>query len=258
MKKIALIALLLSIGWAVAGETACRAEWYVRGGIAYEQSLDADFSDEDSGATDPPALFGTGVGGDGKPLGARGDFGAYPVLELALGRQITPWLRSEGIAQYRFNMTYGGNANFLGVGSNQPVSASADSLCGLVSLFVDVDGLVDMAGPFHPYFGGGLGLAYNRVEEISLRFPGNSGRHKLSVVPAGDRKEVATLIAAGTGVVLSRALLLDVSYRYQDLGRIGTDRGLMVMDVLPSGIEIGEISAPLRTHGLSLSLCCRF
>jgi opacity protein-like surface antigen len=157
-------------------------------------------------------------------------------------------------------MNYEGNANFLAVGVNQPVSAKADSITGMVSLFVDVNGL--LAGRklwrFQPYVGGGVGLSYNRIGQMTFRFPDNPGAHKVSVTPSGDRKDFALMLAVGTGIVLTERLSLDLAYRYFDLGRVETSPGNMFMDIIPQGIAVNNIEARLRTHGLAVGLRYHF
>ncbi len=60
MKKIYLwLAVLLSTSAAIPAEAV---EWYLEGTLGFEWSLAADYSDADSAAKNPPALFGTGPG----------------------------------------------------------------------------------------------------------------------------------------------------------------------------------------------------
>jgi opacity protein-like surface antigen len=260
MKKSVLFTVIFMMAGIWAGTTPCRADvWYMRGTVGYEASRAADFSDNDSAAQKPPALFGLGNGSDGNALGAYGDFGRFPELEVAFGRQFLPWLRADLAVAYRFNMNYDGQANFIGVGTNQPVSGKADSLSGMVNLFLDVNGLTGIRlGRFEPYFGGGVGLAYNRINEMTYRFPDNAKAHKFSVTPPGNRTDFAFMFAIGTGIVLNERWSLDVAYRYHDLGRVGTDPGNMAINTNPAGIAIDKTSAALRTHGAAIGLRYRF
>lgn len=236
------------------------ADWYVRGAVGYERSLAADFSDTDCTSINPPALFGCTGGYDGQPIGAYGDFGHFPMAEIAFGRQLLPWLRADLAIAHRFNMNYEGNANFLSVGPHQPVSTKADSLSGMANIFVDINGF--LAGKklwrFQPYLGGGIGISHNRIGQMTFLFPDNPGAHKISITPSGDRTNVAFMLAIGTGILLTEHLNLDIAYRYFDLGRVGTSPGNMYMDVLPAGITINDIESRLRTHGLVLGLRYQF
>lgn len=234
--------------------------WYLRGAVGYEWSLSSDFSDKDCSSTNPPALFGCSKGNNGQPIGAYGDFGHFPLVEAAIGRQFLPWLRSDLAVAYRFNMNYDGNANFLSVGHDQPVSAEAYSLSGMVNLFVDINGFLSgrKLWRFQPYVGGGAGLSYNRIDRMTFRFPDNPGVHKISITPSGDRTDFAFMLAIGTGIILTEHLSLDIAYRYFDLGRVETSPGNMDMNTIPAGIDINSIEAPLRTHGLAVGLRYHF
>lgn len=226
------------------------AGWYARGTLGFEWSLAADFSDADSAATNPPALFGAGPGRDGRPIGASGDFGRFPLLEAAVGKQISPWLRSELALAYRRDMSYRGQANFRGVPGEQPVSASANAFSGMANLFLDIAGLPGVnIGRFQPYLGGGVGVTHNRLGEMTYDFPANPGKHKITITPPGGKTDIAFMVGIGTGIALSERTVLDISYRYTDLGRMYTDAGKAYLNNIPGGIDIAETWAPLRSHG---------
>ena len=249
MKKVdLLIAVLFFCSTAVPVEAA---GWYLRGALGFEWSLAADFSDADSGASNPPALFGSVPGRDGQPIGAYGDFGRSPLAEAAVGKQIFPWLRTEFAVAYRHDMPYRGEANFRGVPGGQPVSGNVDALTGMANLFLDIAGLpgVDI-GRFQPYLGGGIGVTHNRLGEMTYGFPANPGKHKITVTPSGEKTDVAFMVGVGTGIVLSKRIVLDLSYRYTDLGRVYTDAGKAYLNNIPAGIDIAETWAPLRSHGV--------
>jgi opacity protein-like surface antigen len=259
MKRLG-IGCLFFLSVLLPAVPAPAADWYVRGQVGYEASLPADFTDTDCSSSRPPALFGCAAGCDGQPIGAYGDFGRFPLAEGAFGRQILPWLRADLSLAYRFRMDYKGNANFLSVGSFQPVSARADSLCGMVNVFIDISGFLAerKLWRFQPYVGGGLGLSHNRIEPVTFLFPQNPGRHKLSVTPSGEQTNLAFMLAFGTGVILTERLRLDVSYRYFDLGRVETAPGQMIMDIVPAGIAVNSIETRLKTHGLAVGLRWHF
>lgn len=252
--------MFLFLSFLFLTDIADAGGWYVRGAGGYEKSRQANFTDTDCSSTNPPALFGCANGSDGQPIGAYGDFGHFPLLELALGRQLLPWLRADLAVSYRFDMNYEGNANFLSVGASQPVSGKADALSGMVNVFVDISGL--FAGKklwrFQPYIGGGAGLSYNRIGPMTFAFPENPRAHKTSITPSGDRKDFAFMLAVGTGVSLTDSLSLDIAYRYVDLGRVGTSPGNMYMNTVPQGIAVDSIETRLRAHGLAVGLRYNF
>lgn len=246
------LVLPLSLGLGTLAEAS---DWYVRATLGYEQSEDADFSDRDCSSRQPAALFGCARGGDGRSIGAYGDFGRYPMLELALGQRLFPWLRTDLSVGYRFGIDYAGNANFLSVGSNQPVSAELESWNGMANVFLDLAPLsgIDL-GRFQPYIGAGVGVARNSLGEMTYLFPENTRRHKVSVTPDGERTNFAYRLAIGTGYALTETIALDLSAYYIDLGEIGTDAGRMAMNTLPAGIPIDETETDLRAFGVSIGL----
>jgi opacity protein-like surface antigen len=242
-------------GWVVfllvaAAVPAGAAEWYLRGAAGFEWSLTADFSDKDATATRPPAYFGTGPGSDGRAIGAYGDFGRFPSVEVAVGRQLLPWLRGEFALTFRPDMSYRAQANFRNVPGEQPVTGSADSLSGTANLYLDIAGLPGVRlGRFRPYLGGGIGAAHHWLEEMTYRFPGLTA-HKVTITPSGQNTDFAFMATVGTGIVLTERVILDIAYRYTDMGRIYTDAGTMYLNNLPAGEAVAETWAPLRTHGI--------
>ncbi|MBI5604523.1 MAG: hypothetical protein HY879_14345 [Deltaproteobacteria bacterium] len=249
-KRIAVL-ILISLVWPAVTEAE---GLYLRGGMGLEWALSADFQDKNPGATNPPALFGEASGSDGRPIAARGGFGRIPLLEMALGLKVLPWLRTDISLAHRFDMNYSGQANFRNVPGDQPVSTQATSTSGLVNIFVELSELLDIQlGPLKPYLGGGLGLAYNRLDQVKFLFPGLT-RHKITLTPSGENFNPAFMLTVGTGWVLSKHLVLDVAFRYCDLGRVSTDPGRAFMNHVPSGIEIDSIHSLLSTQGLFLGL----
>lgn len=231
---------------------AFAADFYIRVSGGVDWLKDANFRD-DGGV----ALFGTGKGSDGKSIGARGDFDTYGFVEGAAGMRLLPWLRSEFALAYRPGMHYSGRVNFRGVTGPQTVSGNADSLNGLLNFYFDANSLPGVSlGRFQPYVGGGLGFATNGIGKMTYRFP-QLANHTYSIVPSGERTDFAFMATAGTGFELTKHLMLDVSYRYTDLGRVQTNSGMMRMDG-GNEVRIGGTSAPLRAHGMLVGLRYHF
>lgn len=244
--NLVLVVLLTSPALALDG--------YIRASVGVDWLKDANFSDDGGG----PALFGPVNGSDGRPIGSYGDFDTYVFMEGAAGMRMLPWLRSEFALAYRPGMHYSGQANFIGVTGPQPVSGNADSLSGLVNLYLDINGLPGVSlGRFQPYVGGGIGFAANWIDKMTYRFP-QLANHTYSIVPSGERTDIAFMITAGTGFELTKRLILDISYRYTDLGRVETSAGTMLMDGAVTAEQIGGTSAPLRAHGMLVGLRYNF
>jgi opacity protein-like surface antigen len=66
------------------------------------------------------------------------------------------------------------------------------------------------------------------------------------------------MLTAGTGFELTKHLILDISYRYTDLGRAQTNVGTMHMDVSVTSLVIAGTSVPLRAHGMLMGIRYNF
>jgi opacity protein-like surface antigen len=246
------VVLLLSLA-----SPAIAADVYVRASAGVDWLKNANFSDDKDGVN--PALFGDGTGNNGRPFGAYGDFDTFAFGEVAAGLRIQPWLRTEFALAYRPDMHYSGQANFTGLTGPQPVSGKAESLSGLVNLYLDINGLPGVTlGRFQPFVGGGVGFATNWLDEMTYRFPQLPPKHTYSVVPSGEKTNLAFMLTAGTGFELTKHLILDLSYRYTDLGRAQTDSGTMQMDGSVKSEVISGTSVPLRAHGMLIGVRYHF
>ncbi len=253
-KNNVLLILVVQAAALIFVSSALAGSWYIRGNISLEWSRSADFSDEDSLSVNPPALFGNATGSDGLPVGAYGDFEKIAGFEAAAGGYVFPWLRADLSFSLRPGMDYDGHANFTGVPGDQPVRTEAESFVIMSNLFLEVAPLLNISsGRFRPYVGGGIGIAFNRLDRMTYEFPGLTV-HKVSITPEGKNSEPAFMLTLGTGIALSGSVILDIAYRYEHIGRLRTDQGNMYMNHMPAGILIGETQTRLRSHGLTLGI----
>jgi opacity protein-like surface antigen len=231
---------------------------YFRAAAGAIGGQDADFSDENCASKSPPALFGCGPGRDGRSLGTDGDFGTYLMLELAGGRYLNQWLRTDLSVHFRPNMKYSGSANFLNVSGPQPVSTTAQSLGVMANIFVELAPLFDLSHTrWHPYLGAGLGISRNKLDNVKYRFP-EAQNHRLSITPSGTRWDAACHLTAGLGFIVTEKWVLDMSIRYEDLGSVETDRGKMYMDHIDGAIDIAKTEADLKGFGALVGLRYHF
>jgi hypothetical protein len=63
---------------------------------------------------------------------------------------------------------------------------------------------------------------------MTFLFPDNPGAHKVSITPSGDRKDLAFMLALGTGVILTEQISMNIAHHYFDLGRVETSPGNMI------------------------------
>lgn len=118
----------------------------------------------------------------------------------------------------RVDMTVGyrGPRDFHGIPPTppaviDPVSAKVSSVTLMFNGYLDL-------GNFHgwtPYVGAGIGAAFNELENVTFT---NGG-----VVALGSKRETdfAWALMAGVSRDLGRGMMLDIGYRYIDLGEIG-------------------------------------
>lgn len=225
---------------------------YVRlgGGIDWPEST--DFADANCGSKQPAALFGCGVGNNGRPLGASGSFDPAVVVDGALGYRFNRWIRAEALLSWRPDLNFNGQSNFVGAaGPNQPVGGSVQSVAGFGVAYVDLP----RVGKVRPFLGAGIGVARNRIDSLNFSFPGLPG-DATTTTPGGSSSNLAYLLTAGLSVPLSAQLDLELAYRFSDLGRIQTGSGnaQVVRAAGTFNIPIGGTTADLQTHGLLMSL----
>ena len=243
------VAATLLPGLAVAQDV------YLRAGIDLSRPADTHFTDADCASLVPAALYGCGVGGDGAPLRSVGDVGTVAGLELGLGYAVAPAVRLEALLTYRPRFTFDGHANFLAPDREQSVSVDLSSLSGILAVYVDLPGVgVRPLGPLSPFVGGGLGATRVASGETRLTFPKTR-----TLVPGTRRTALTWRLTAGLGMSWGERATLDLAWRYTDAGVIETGAGPGRVEWLdgsrdPVGLDLAPTQAPLRSHGLHLSL----
>lgn len=224
---------------------------YVRGGTGWGWSENARFADVDCTGKHPPALFGCQPGRDGQPIGARGDFGNSALVLAGIGYRLLPWLRSELSVNYKPDLAFDGQANFLHLKGAQPVHGNLDSISFFLSGFVDLPTL----GPLQPFLGLGGGIARNAIGDVTYGFP-ELGPRARTRVAGGTETNFAWFAGAGVSVALSAVIKLDIGYRYTDLGKVRTDasRATIVRPGSKTFLDVGATQANLTTNEIVLSL----
>lgn len=232
-----------------------KADAYVRAGIGFDASRSATFSDRDCASTRPPALFGCVSDAAGRPLGARGDFGTSPSLDIGIGYRPLRAVRVELALGWRPQFSFTGEANFLGTPGRQPVSADVEAITGMVVGYLDLVEIgVPRLGPFEPFVGAGAGVSRHRTSSVVYSFPG-LGPGASTVVRGGETASFSYMLTAGAAWPVSERLTLDFAYRYLDLGTVRTASGPAVITrgASTTTIDVAGTEAALRTHGVSLS-----
>jgi opacity protein-like surface antigen len=239
VKRFLVLLVLLLVG-----TEAFAAEPYVRFGLARESSGNAIVVDRDCASTEPPALFGCGVG-------ARGEFGDATGFELAAGAEGAR-ARVELAVTERRGLRLRANANFTDAGDEQPVRADASSRAAMLIASIDVAPDTWLIRPFVSI---GAGMARNELGTTTYDFPGLSSG-ALTIVPGGTNDAFAFTAAAGASVQVATGLYVDLAARYNDLGEFRSEAGesLIVRADRTLRIPIDATRADLRTSGISLSI----
>ena len=63
-----LAAALIAAGTSAAPVAPAAGDFYLRGGIGFDRPVETVFTDRDCASTAPAALYGCGLGGDGRAL----------------------------------------------------------------------------------------------------------------------------------------------------------------------------------------------
>ncbi len=91
------------------------------------------------------------------------------------------------------------------------------------------------------------------IGKMTMNFPATT------TVPAGNRTGLAWMVTAGVALAVGERTILDLAWRYTDLGRVRTDRdpGKVVWrdrNREPLPLDLAPTEARLKGHGVRLSL----
>ncbi|MEM7445361.1 MAG: outer membrane beta-barrel protein [Pseudomonadota bacterium] len=253
----ALAALLFVAAGGAAQADEHGVSFDVRLGLGVAISEDTSFSDENCASTDPLAYFGCGLGSDGRPLGAYGDFSSSFLIDAGIGLWLQNWLRTEATFSYRPDLGFDGQANFPFVpGDEEPISSDVESFSVLATGYVYPAPLFDWdLGPVSPFVSAGLGVAYNHTSQMDYEFP-TLGPGSATITQGGSNTDFAWSVGAGLDVDLAEDWVLSLAYRYSDLGDVVTNGGdiLVIRPPREFTIPVGETMAPLQLHEIFVSL----
>ncbi len=229
---------------------------YLRVGIGFDLPTETVFRDKvNCASTEPAALYGCGLGGDGAPYRTVGDFSTATGFEVGIGGAVAPAVRMEAIVEFRPRLAFSGHANYLAPERQQTVAVDASVLSGMVAAYADLPALgLPRLGPFDPFLGAGVGVARISTGETRMMFPRTT-----TLVPGGHRSDFAWMLTAGVATALGESTTLEVAWRYSELGTAETATGggrVVWRDGSrePLMLDQAASEAYLNSHGLRLSL----
>ena len=237
---------------------------YLRAGIGIDWSGDTRFTDENCMTATPVPLYGCRPGPDGAPYSSRGDYGAMVGFEVGAGLFATPFLRIETAVLHHPSITFEGRADYPQTTGRQDVESDLSTLSVMTSAYLDLPALglpapeLPLLGRLSPFVGAGLGVSRIRIDETRMEFPLTT-----TIAPGGSRTNHTWMLTAGVAAPVWNNVILDVSWRYMDFGRVATERGagrVVWRDgsrVLPLP-DVGATHADLSSHGLWTSVRYQF
>ncbi len=220
--------------FAPAPMRAAPGNCYFRGDVGY------------SGSTDPEVEWLTATTNDVSVL----DFEDAWFAEGGLGC-------GSGSRGFRGEVVFGihGEREFEGepgvVGIPDPMFFNVQSYTAMFNVYKDLGNFNGVT----PYLGAGLGIAYNRIDEVY--FTGNP--FLVNTIEGEDTLSFAWSLMAGLGYQVTDNLILDVGYRFLDLGKAQSGRvdsalfanpRVFVDDLLSHEVKVG-----FRYH-FGQSDCC--
>ncbi len=221
--------------------TSSAGPCYVRGDVGYSWSTAP--GSEYVGNVDPSMwnqsmgdswLFEAGIGCGSGSRGWRG--------EATLGTH----------GERTFKGTYSNFPGGLPPATSETLSADVRSHTLMFNGYYDFG----KVGGFVPYVGAGVGVAYNSMGDIKSTLAGSN------VVYGEDKVSFAWALMAGVGYQLSERTILDIGYRYIDLGSARGGRvdsaGFANPRLDVSDLAAHEVKVGLRYHFGGASDCCSY
>lgn len=155
-----------------------------------------------------PATSGAPCNGQLDKLGSSGIIGGGIGYKLPMG--------------FRVDLTYNYRGGYDLRGSD-PAGTTFDpkttASTGMVNGYYDLP--FKIGERVTPYVGGGVGRSRNKVNNINWSDPPNFAGQ----VPGGSKNSTAWQLTLGADVRITRNWVIDVGYRYVDLGKLSTNAG---------------------------------
>jgi opacity protein-like surface antigen len=174
-----------------------------------------------------------------------GKTGAGVIFDIGAGYRFAPFLRFEGTVGYIPSIGFNGNFN-----SNPSVTARSNisALVGLATAYLDFAGLFGpLPGNIQPFVLGGAGVANvnNGAEDDYV-----NGVY-LNTFSGTTMTNVAWTAGAGIGIPVTPNIMVDVTYRYLDLGerRVGP-----TLTAFGGQASLSQDRADLQVHTVMIGL----
>jgi opacity protein-like surface antigen len=221
----------------VGGEASAQTGFYIRGDVGGAFSQDATLKDVDSASAN--AFFGPG--GE-----STGDVGNSVIFGAGVGYRFTPILRTDVTLSYLPSLKFKGTDNLVG-GTEE---FDVHSLNGMLNGYLDIAGFAPrMFGRFQPYIVGSVGFARNETDAVSTTVAGVTLNS-----PGDTHTDFAWGAGAGLGYAITPNIVLDVGYKYLDLGELRTGTGAVTFGGASTGLSTDAAKADLKVHTVTLGV----
>lgn len=175
------------------------SNWYLRGDLGYKWygTPDAKFDYPGYGNMFDETLDNTGLVG------------------LGFGYKFSDYFRSDLTVDYEWDSQFTGKLNCAGGCGYSTEKADISAWTTLVNFYWDIPLNGEGVGAFTPYVGAGLGASYLTTSSVNYTNPdGSTGGWK-----GAGNWNFAWAATIGGSYQITRNWLLDINYRYLDLGK---------------------------------------
>lgn len=216
--------------------------FYVRADLGLAISGQADLRDDNCGSPNPQ--FGCGTSLDSSA-------GTSIAVGGGVGYRFAPWFRADATLTWRPLFEVDGTATRAQT-PDRNFQADVSSFAGMINGYVDVAGFLPKGklGIFHPYAGAGLGFAVNTIDDYTAQSPFAPGL--VETAPGGTNASFAWMVTAGTGIHAGHGIIVDLGYKYIDLGSFTSDAGRACAGAACRNID--AVTGDLHAHELSVGV----
>jgi opacity protein-like surface antigen len=203
-------ALAASVALGLAAEAAAQVYLQLNTGWSWAQNAEM----KDTQPSSPDCLLQGGGTGATICAGTLNHLGSSFIIGAGVGYKLP--------MGFRVDVTYN-NRNGYDLSGSDPAGTDFDpkTTANTVMFNGYYDLPVKIADKVTPYIGGGIGRSRNKVNNINWRDPPNFAGQ----VPGGSTTSTAWQLTIGADIRVTKNWVLDVGYRYTDLGDLKTNAG---------------------------------
>ena len=187
------------------------AQFYVQLDSGWSWAQNAKMTDTQPSS--PDCLLQGGSYGGNICNGTLNHLGSSFIIGGGVGYKLPVGFRVDVTYNYRGGYDLKGSDP---AGTNFDPKTTAST--GMVNGYYDLP--FKIAERATPYLGGGVGRSRNKVNNINWNDGGSSGQ-----VPGGSKNSTAWQLTLGADIRVTRNWVIDVGYRYVDLGTLSTNAG---------------------------------